>query len=113
MPGKNKNKVGVVFSTNPDFEYQFHKKEEIETLMPEKQNLKIRLDKKQRNGKQVTLIENFVGTESDAQSLGKDLKNACGAGGSVKDRLVMIQGDKRNAVLTWLTKAGYQAKISG
>lgn len=76
-----------------------------------RQPLRIRLDAKHRAGKAVTLIEGFVGTESDLETLGKGLKSFCGVGGSVKDRQIIIQGDQRNKVLQWLKKNGYtQAK---
>lgn len=110
---QKKNKIGVVYSTDPDFQFQYDQKEEPTTLAPEKQHLKIKLDKKQRNGKQVTLIEGFVGNEADRNDLAKLLKNACGVGGSVKDETIIIQGDKRNVAQAFLNKSGYKTKISG
>jgi translation initiation factor 1 len=108
---KNKaNKIGVVYSTNPDFEFQLDEEEVQATLVPEKQNLRIQLDKKARAGKQVTLVTGFVGTDEDLEILAKKLKNLCGCGGSAKDGEILIQGDVRQKVLAWLIQQGYKAR---
>jgi translation initiation factor 1 len=113
MSKNKKIPVGVVYSTNQDFEYFFDKEEVAETLPPEKQKLKIQLDKKSRAGKQVTLITGFVGSEEDLETLAKQLKNLCGCGGSAKDGEIIIQGDVREKVLNWLNAQGYKAVKSG
>lgn len=110
MSRNKQQKVGVVYSTNPDFEFQLDEDEIQATFVPEKQNLKIQLDKKARAGKQVTLITGFVGTEDDLETLAKKLKNLCGCGGSAKDGEILIQGDVRQKVLAWLIQQGYRAK---
>ncbi len=109
MSKNKKIPVGVVFSTNPDFDFAFDNDEVAETLPPEKQKLKIQLDKKARAGKQVTLITGFVGNDDDLEILAKKLKNLCGCGGSAKDGEILIQGDVRDKVLTWLVTQGYKA----
>ena len=109
MSKNKKIPVGVVFSTNPDFDFAFDNDEVAETLPPEKQKLKIQLDKKARAGKQVTLITGFVGNDDDLEVLAKKLKNLCGCGGSAKDGDILIQGDVRDKVLTWLLAQGYKA----
>lgn len=108
-----KKRDGVVYSTSDDFEYNFGGQDEADTLSPAQQKLKVLLDKKQRAGKQVTLVEGFVGTEDDLKELGKLLKNKCGVGGSAKDGEILIQGDHRDKVLQVLLQAGYGAKKSG
>ncbi len=108
-----KKRDGVVYSTSDDFEYNLGDQESAETLPPSQQKLKVLLDKKQRAGKQVTLVEGFVGTEDDLKELGKLLKNKCGVGGSAKDGEILIQGDHRDKVLQVLIQAGYGAKKAG
>lgn len=108
-----KKRDGVVYSTSDDFEYNFGGEDAAETLPPVQQKLKVLLDKKQRAGKQVTLVDGFVGTEEDLKELGKLLKNKCGVGGSAKDGEILIQGDHRDKVLQVLQQAGYGAKKSG
>lgn len=100
---------GLVYSTDPDFKLPNENIEEEETIAPAQQKLKIRLDTKHRVGKAVTLVENFIGTLSDKEELGKKLKTFCGTGGSVKDGEIIIQGDNRDRVLQWLLKNGYNS----
>ncbi len=108
-----KDRLGTVYSTNPDYEYEHDREEEQETLEPKRQNLKVSLDKKGRKGKAVTLISGFIGTENDIKELAKLLKTKCGVGGSAKDGEILIQGEFRDKIMDILTKAGYKAKKSG
>ena len=103
----------MVYSTNDDFSYDYDGDFEEETLPPAEQNLKVMLDKKSRGGKQVTLVDGFVGTEDDLKDLGKLLKSKCGVGGSAKNGEILIQGDFRDKVLQLLQKEGYRAKRVG
>lgn len=113
MSSKNKNRNGIVYSTNPDFEYETNQPEEEETLAPQNQKLIISLDKKARKGKSVTLITGFIGKNKDLKELGKFLKSKCGVGGSVKDGEILVQGDNRDKILKFLTELKYKVKISG
>ncbi len=113
MAKSKKKRIDIVYSTDPDFEYEFDDEQEIETLPPEEQTLKISLDRKQRKGKQVTLITNFVGTDDDLKDLSKVLKNKCGVGGSTKDGDIIIQGDFRDKIMDILTHMGYGVKKVG
>lgn len=108
-----KARLGVVFSTNPDFQYTTDDEEEVETLPPAKQNLRVWLDRNHRGGKTVTLIKGFVGSEEDLKDLAKELKNRCGVGGSAKDGEIIIQGAHRERVLEILQAKGYRAKGAG
>jgi translation initiation factor 1 len=110
---KDKNRVNVVYSTNPDFNYENNEIEESATLPPQQQNLKVMLDRKQRAGKAVTLITGFIGTTDDLEQLGKTLKTKCGVGGTVKDGQILIQGDFCDKILQLLITLGYKAKRSG
>ena len=108
MSKKNKpDSRGFVFSTDPSFRFEEEEQAPAETLSPAQQKLRIRLDTKQRAGKAVTLITGFIGKDEDLEILGKQLKNFCGTGGSVKDGEAIIQGDQRDKVLQWLLKNGY------
>jgi translation initiation factor 1 len=108
MSKKHKpDKSGFVFSTNPDFKFEGDSNEEHDTLPPSQQLLKVKLETKHRAGKIVTLVLGFTGTEEDAAALGKQLKSFCGTGGSVKDHEIIIQGDQRDKVVTYLQKNGY------
>lgn len=109
-----KSRDGVVYSTATNFEYKYDAQQEgSETLTPQKQNLKVLLDKKQRGGKKVTLVEGFVGSEDELKELGRQLKTKCGVGGTVKDGEILIQGDFRDRVLDLLINSGYRAKKAG
>lgn len=112
MSKKNKQ-GGIVYSTNPNFQILNIQDHEPQTLPPSQQNLRIMLDRKQRGGKQVTLITGFIGTQEDLEELGRTLKSKCGVGGSAKDNEIIVQGDFRTKVLELVTKAGYKAKLAG
>ena len=105
-----KSRLGVVYSTNPDFQYETAGAEEAETLPPDKQRLIVAIDRRNRGGKQVTLVTGFVGTADDLKELGKTLKTRCGVGGSAKDGEITVQGDFRDKVTALLKEMGYNAK---
>lgn len=105
-----KKRLGVVYSTNPDFKYTTEEVSEQETLAPEKQRLTVAIDRRQRAGKQVTLVKGFRGSEEDLAALGKTLKVKCGVGGSASDGEILLQGDLRDKVVGILQGLGYNAK---
>lgn len=107
----SKNKIpitGIVYSTNPDFVPEYEAEKCQNTLEPAQQKLKLRLDTKHRGGKAVTLVEGFIGTDGDKETLGKKLKSFCGTGGSVKEGEILVQGDNRDKIFQWLLKNGYK-----
>lgn len=114
MSKKNKpDNRGFVYSTDPNFRFE-EEQEQVTTLPPGQQKLRIWLDTKKRAGKAVTLITGFIGTDADLQDLGKKLKNSCGTGGSAKDGEIIVQGDQRDKVMQYLLKNGYsQSKKAG
>lgn len=110
--GKNKKKrKGVMYSTNPDFEFEYEDNE-METLPNNQQNLKVCIDK-HRAGKIAVIIKGFIGTVDDLKALGKMLKTRCGVGGSAKNSEIIIQGDVRDKVMEILQKEGYNYKRVG
>lgn len=113
MNKKNKNKDGIVYSTNASFQYNVTPVAGLVTLPAGQQHLKVQLDKKNRGGKVVTLVTGFVGKEDDLEKLGRELKAKCGVGGSAKDGEILIQGDHRDRIVTLLQAAGYNAKKAG
>ena len=113
--GKNKksNKQNVVYSTNPNFNFETEDDELQETLEPNEQQLRVYLEKKGRGGKSVSVVKGFVGAEEDLVDLGKKLKTKCGVGGSVKDGEIIIQGDQRDKLCAHLSQEGYKVKKAG
>ncbi|WPQ63980.1 translation initiation factor [Chitinophaga sancti] len=111
MSKKRNSGGGIVYSTDPNFTPAFSEEQsEMNTLPPAQQQLRVKLDTKQRAGKVVTLVDGFVGKDEDLQKLGKDLKTKCGTGGSAKDGQILIQGDYKEKVIKWLQDWGYKAK---
>ncbi len=108
-----KVRLGVVFSTNRDFNYEKEAEDEQQTLLPRQQNLKVQLDRKKRNGKNVTLITGYIGSEDGLKAIGKILKTKCGVGGAVKDGEILIQGDFCNKIMDILKTEGYKVKRAG
>ena len=117
MKNRNKKKWkqhdGIVYSTDPEFQYEYGATEKEETLLPSQQLLYIALDRKQRKGKTVTLVSGFVGLQVDRNELGRILKSKCGTGGSVKEDYILIQGDFRDKIIQVLNDMGYKTKKSG
>lgn len=102
-----KERLNVVYSTNPDYQYETEEKEEQATPEASRQKLRVQLDRRNRGGKVVTLVTGFTGTEDDLKDLGRLLKSRCGVGGSVKDGEIIVQGDFKQKVLEILKKEGY------
>ena len=102
-----KDRLNVVYSTNPDFRYETAEEEEAETLPKNQQKLRVSMEKKGRGGKTVTLIKGFIGSEEDCKELGKLLKSRCGVGGSVKEGEIIIQGDFKQRIIDLLKVEGY------
>ena len=102
-----KDRLNVVYSTNPDFKYESYEEKQEETLPKNQQKLRVSMEKKGRGGKTATLIRGFIGTEEDLKELGKLLKTRCGVGGSVKDGEIIIQGDFKQRIIELLKAEGY------
>lgn len=115
MGKKNKkNRIGVVYSTNSDYDYDYQQEESEELLPENQQKLRVFIDRKQRKGKEVTLITGFIGPEENLKDLGKYLKSKCGVGGSAKDGEIIIQGNQRDRIVELLKEKGYtNTKKSG
>ena len=102
-----KKRIGVVYSTNPDYEYSDDSQEEADTLPKNQQKLRLNMERAGRGGKTVTLVKGFVGSDKDINALCRLLKQKCGVGGSVKDGEIIIQGDHRQRLVEILKKEGY------
>lgn len=102
-----KSRLGMVYSTNPDFVFDEAAEDEVETLSMSKQKLRVSIETKGRGGKTVTLVKGFVGKDEDLKALAKSLKTKCGVGGAVKDNEIVIQGDLRDKVVSLLKTFGY------
>ena len=111
MSKKKNNLKGVIYSTNPNFEFEYEN-DQLETLSPEKQNLKVCIDK-HRAGKIAVIIKDFVGSTDDLNTLSKILKAKCGVGGTAKNGEIIIQGNVRDKVMDILEKQGYNCKRVG
>lgn len=105
--------MGIIYSTNRDFNYDYDSPESKETLPPEEQDLRVKIDQKGRKGKTVTLVTGFRGTKEDLEDLGKKLKSKCGTGGSVKNGEIIIQGDFADRVINVLRENDFMVKRSG
>lgn len=102
-----KKRLGMVYSTNPDFQFETENVVEQETLPKQQQKLRISIEKKNRGGKVATIVKGFIGSENDLKELGKMLKTKCGVGGSTKEGEIIIQGELKDKILDLLIKAGY------
>ncbi|MDZ4846113.1 MAG: translation initiation factor [Chitinophagales bacterium] len=111
MSQKSKDRLGIVYSTNPDYAYQSGLQDEAETLPPQQQKLLVRIERKDRGGKTVTLVERFIGKNDDLDALGKLLKSKCGVGGSVKDGVILLQGDFRKRSAEILVGQGFKVSV--
>ncbi len=104
---KQKERIGVVYSTNPDFQYAVNSDKEEETLPGKQQKLRLQVEKAGRGGKTVVTVRGFIGTDNDLHALCKLLKQKCGVGGSCKDGEIVIQGADRQRLLDILKNEGY------
>lgn len=106
-----KRRLGMVYSTNPDFNFIEESSDQVSTLPKQQQKLRVSMERAGRGGKTVTLVRGFVGSDEDLTALGRMLKQKCGVGGSVKDGEIVIQGDLRSRIVELLHAEGYnQAK---
>ncbi len=114
MGKKNNRRQGVVFSTDPNYSYSEPVHKDVPTAEPGRQKLRVLVDRKQRGGKEVTLVTGYIGMKEDLEQLGKTLKNKCGTGGSVKDGEILVQGNQRDKVIKILLEMGFsETKAAG
>ena len=113
MSKNKKQRRNIVYSTNPDFSYEEEQNNDDITLDATEQKLYVSIDKKNRGGKEVTLVEGFIGNSEDLKELGKYLKSKCGVGGTSKNNVINIQGNHREKVMALLSNMGYHVKRKG
>lgn len=101
-----KSRLGMVYSTNPDFQFETEE-DEVETLPKHQQKLRVNIERKNRGGKTVTVINGFIGTDDDLKELSKYLKTKCGVGGAIKDGEILIQGEWKDKIIELLRQSGY------
>lgn len=109
----NSDNDGMVYSTNPGFQWEDNDMVEDDWSVADCAMLYVSLDRKQRAGKPVTLVEGFDGPPADLLALGKQLKQLCGVGGAVKEGCILVQGDHRTKVISALENWGYSTKQKG
>jgi translation initiation factor 1 len=109
---KKDNNRPIVYSTNPDYKPDSDKEQEPDTLPPAQQTLYLSVER-HGGGKVATVVDNFIGKNDDLEKLGKQLKTKCGVGGSVKDGVIIIQGDNRDKAIVILQAMGYKTKKKG
>ncbi|MGD9976312.1 MAG: translation initiation factor [Bacteroidales bacterium] len=109
----SKQNLNFAYSTNPDFKVEEEKSSHTESLRPNQQSLLVTFERKNRGGKAVTLIKNFMGPVDDMENLCKKIKTKCGVGGSVKDGEIIIQGEMKQKIADLLKEWGYRVKVSG
>ena len=102
-----KDRLNIVYSTNPDFQYSTDENEETETLPKQQQKLRVSIEKNHRGGKTVTIVKNFVGSDEEIKELGRLLKTRCGVGGTTKEGEILIQGEFKEKIIEILKKEGY------
>lgn len=112
MSKKDKNRINVVYSTNPNFSFETEHQESSNTLPPSEQHLKVYLDR-MGGGKLLSRVTGFVGQAADLEALTKMLKQKCGVGGNSKEGEILIQGDNRDKIILLLGKEGYKIKKAG
>ena len=112
MAKKRRDRHNIVYSTNPDYEYSYNENNEVDEE-PAQQNLYVCLDRKQRAGKEVTIVEGFIGSKEALKILAKYLKSCCGVGGTAKDGVILIQGNFKDRVYNLLIEKGYSVKKKG
>ena len=108
---KNKNASGIIYSTDPHFPIRAEEKVQTNVTKSNQQDLRVWLE--YHGGKAVTIVRNFVGAAANLETLGKELKIKCGVGGTVKDGIIIIQGNQREKVMKLLSEMGYRAKKAG
>ncbi len=108
-----KNREGIVYSTNPGYNFASSKDEMTASIPAQQQDLRVFLDRKQRAGKTVTIVRGFKGKSDDLEELGKTLKSKCGTGGTVKDGEILVQGDFRDKIVLMLQSMGFKVKKAG
>ena len=104
-----KSRLGMVYSTNPDFAFDSGEEKEADTPPKNRQKLRVGIERKNRGGKVVTVVKGFVGAEAALKELGRMLKTKCGVGGAVKDGEIIIQGEWKQRIVELLGADGYPA----
>ncbi|MDA3821164.1 MAG: hypothetical protein PF450_00935 [Bacteroidales bacterium] len=102
----------MVYSTNPEFEYEYASIVEAKTLLPEKQKFLISINKRKIDGTLVTEVTGFVGRRMDLIKIEQELQDACRTCGSIRKYDIVLIRDVRKRAYVYLRNQGFGVQFA-